>query len=71
MSLHRSGVAASKRYRPNCPAEQAPERDGLLRLLEVTILSSLAPDDTTRRAYLRDRWQGRSLAQRKSEREDA
>jgi len=29
--------------------------------VEVAILCSLAPDDTTRRAYLRNRWHGRSM----------
>jgi hypothetical protein len=63
MSLRRRETNGSRpeRYRPSCTGKPSAEPAGLSELLEAAILCSLAPDDTTRRAYLRHRWQGRAM----------
>ena len=62
MSLRRRDTTGSRPepYRLSCTGEQSAEPARLRQLLEAVILCSLAPDDTTRRAYLRNRWQGRA-----------
>ncbi|HXF55067.1 MAG TPA: hypothetical protein VNK52_13180 [Hyphomicrobiaceae bacterium] len=49
----------AERSQPGCQWEGPEDPPGLSRLMEVAILCALARDDATRRAYLRDRWQGR------------
>lgn len=70
MSFRRRDTTGSRpeRYRPSCAGEQSAEPAVLPELLEAAILCSLAPDDTTRRAYLRDRWQGRAMDRTGTER---
>jgi hypothetical protein len=59
MSLRRRDVARTGPERPPGRAgEQSPEPARLRRLLEVVILGALAPGDTTRLAYIRNRWRG-------------
>ncbi len=72
MSLRRRDVARTGPERlPGLAGEHPPEPARLRRLLEAVILGALASDDTTRRAYIRNRWQGHERPEEKRARSRA